>query len=562
MTFDTVIRGGKIVDGTGTPTRTADVGIRDGVIAEVGDALERGRDEIDADGLVVTPGFVDPHTHLDAQLCWDAAASPSSLHGVTSVVLGICGFGIAPCHDGDGEYLLRSLEAVEEIPYASASLGVGFEWTTWGEFMRHLATSELGVNAAGMVPHSALRYYVMGERGRSERATADERNAMTAELRRGISDGALGFATSRGPNHTDGSGDPVPSRAADDDELRALVRECRGRVWQINVATKFAGDAGDLNAEVDRYAKWSEEAGARLTWSPLFAEPGSTFWKDVLDHNRGLNEHTTVAPQVNPQAVTVTLRFDRPSVATLIPGWEATMHRYYAAPHAERLTMLGSEELRAALRATPENASVMFAPDYAAWVISASPSRADLLGTNLRAAADRVGAGSIDFLCDLLARDDLGTELQIPAVNRDAAGAAAMCADDHALIALGDAGAHVTSVTSYTYPTDLLARVVRDEGRITLENAVQRITSRPARYFGLAGRGELTSGFAADVCVIDLDELALAPLRVRHDLPGGAPRLYRAAQGYAAVLVNGDVTVDHDEYTGRRPGQFVRGTAQ
>ena len=562
MTFDTVIRGGTVVDGTGAPARRADVGIRDGVIGEVGTGLDRGRHEIDAGGCVVTPGFVDPHTHLDAQLCWDAAASPSTLHGVTSVVLGICGFGIAPCHDGDGEYLLRSLEAVEEIPYASASLGVGFEWTTWGEFMQHLTARELGVNTAGMVPHSALRYFVMGERGRSERATEPERDAMAAELRRAISDGALGFATSRGPNHTDGNGDPVPSRAADDDELQALVRECRGRVWQINVATKFAGDAGDLNAEVDRYASWSEAAGTRLTWSPLFAEPGSTFWRDVLDHNRALNQHTEVAPQVNPQAVTVTLRFDRPSVATLIPGWAATMHRYYAASHDDRIAMLGSAELRAALRASPEDASVMFAPDYSAWVISASPTRPDLLGTTVRAAADAAGIDSIDLLCDVIAHDDLRTELQIPAVNRDRAGAAAMCADDHSLIALGDAGAHVTSVTSYTYPTDLLARVVREERRIALEAAVQRITSRPARYFGLAGRGELTPGFAADVCVIDLDQLALAPLRVSNDLPGGAPRLYRAAEGYAAVLVNGEITVDHDEYTGRRPGQFVRGTAR
>ena len=240
MTFDTVIRGGTVVDGTGAPARAADVGIRDGVVAEVGAALDRGREELDATGCIVTPGFVDPHTHLDAQLCWDAAASPSTLHGVTSVVLGIRGFGIAPCHDGDGEYLLRSLEAVEEIPYASASLGVGFEWTTWGEFMQHLTGRELGVNAAGMVPHSALRYFVMGERAGSQPASEDERDAMAGELRRAIADGALGFATSRGPNHTDGNGDPVPSRAADDDEPRALVQECRGRVWQINVATKFA----------------------------------------------------------------------------------------------------------------------------------------------------------------------------------------------------------------------------------------------------------------------------------------------------------------------------------
>ena len=441
-------------------------------------------------------------------------------------------------------------------------MGVGFEWTTWGEFMRHLTSRELGVNTAGMVPHSALRYYVMGERGRSERATESERDAMAAELRRAIGDGALGFATSRGPNHTDGNGDPVPSRAADDDELRALVGECRGRVWQINVKTKFAGDAGDLNAEVDRYATWSGDAGARLTWSPLFAEPGqhvlagragSQPRAQRANDGRSAGEpagghgHAPVRPPLRGDAHPRVGSDDAPLLRGVArgPARDAGVGR---VP-------------RHAARASPEDASVMFAPDYSAWVISASPARVDLLGTTVRGGADAAGADPIDFLCDVIAGDDLCTELQIPAVNRDRAGAAAMCADDHALIALGDAGAHVTSVTSYTYPTDLLARVVRDERRIALETAVQRITSRPARYFGLAGRGELTPGFAADVSVIDFDQLALAPLRVSHDLPGGAPRLYRAAHGYTAVLVNGEITVDHDEYTGRRPGQFVRGTA-
>jgi N-acyl-D-aspartate/D-glutamate deacylase len=559
MTFDTVIRGGRVVDGTGAPARPADVGVRDGVIVEVGDRLDGDAPVVvDARGCVVAPGFVDPHTHLDVQLCWDGAASPSSLHGVTSVVLGICGFGIAPCRDGSGEYLLRSLEAVEEIPYASASLGVGFEWRTWGEFMQHLAGRGIGVNVAGMVPHSALRYFVMGERGRAERATADDRAAMRAELLRSFADGALGFATSRGPNHKDAFGDPVPSRAADDDELRALVDACDGRVWQINVATKFSGDARDLNTEVDRYAAWSAAAGARLTWSPLFAEPGSTVWREVLDHNRALNEHGTVAPQVNPQSVTVALRFDRPSVAALVPGWAQAMERFFAVSRPEQLELLRTEDFRAELRAAPEDPSMMFAPDYSSWTISTSPTRNDLLGVSLREAGRTTGQGPLDFLCDLLSADDLGTELQVPAVNRDRAAAAEMCADEHALVALGDAGAHVTSVTSYTYPTDLLARVVRDEGRMTIEAAVQRITSRPARFFGLDGRGELRPGFAADVCVFDLDALGLAPLGVRHDFPGGAARLYRAARGYTAILVNGELTVEHDEYTGRRPGQLVR----
>src|SRR5919106_2814210 len=228
MTLDAALRGGTLVDGTGAPRRRADVGVKDGVVVEIGEKLDdhSAEREIDASGCIVTPGFVDPHTHLDAQLCWDPSGSPSSLHGVTTVVMGLCGFGVAPCREGGGEYLLRSLEMVEEIPFESTSLGVPFTWRTWPEFMAHLRSRPLGVHVYGFVPHSALRYYVMGERARSEPATADDRAALVAELRRSLAAGALGFATSRGPNHNDAYGEPVPSRRADDAELRALVGAC------------------------------------------------------------------------------------------------------------------------------------------------------------------------------------------------------------------------------------------------------------------------------------------------------------------------------------------------
>jgi N-acyl-D-amino-acid deacylase len=555
---DLVVRNGVVVDGTGAPSRRADVAIDDGRITAVGEIDDTAQDEIDASGCLVTPGFVDPHTHLDAQLCWDSAATPTSLHGVATVVMGICGFGVAPCREGGGEYLLRSLEVVEEIPYASASLGVPFSWSTWGEFLDHLVSRAPVVNVAGMVPHSALRYFVMGERARSEPANDADRAALVDELRRSLADGALGFATSRGPNHNDAYGEPVPSRRADDDELRALVGECRGRPWQINVETKFAGDAVALTAEVERYAQWSVDAGARLTWSPFFAEPGDTAWRQILAHNKELNDRVEVVPQVSTQPVTTTMRFDKWSVAAVVVGWEAPMKEYFEADPSDRRGVLQADAFRRALRDAPEDCSRMLAPCYDLWAIS-STTRTDALGRSLADAARAAGVPPTDFLCDLIAEDGFTTELQVPVVNRDAEGTAALVADDHTLIGLGDSGAHVTSVTGYTYPTHLLARLVRDEERLPLETAVHRITAHPARFFGISGRGELRPGFAADVCVVDLEHLEVGPLRVARDLPGGAPRLFRGASGYRTVIVNGEVTVRDDALTGASPGQAVRG---
>ena len=554
---DVVIRGGLVVDGTGSPGRRADVAIDGATITEVGEVTARGRRELDAGGLVVTPGFVDPHTHLDAQLCWDPAASPTFLHGVTTVVVGICGFGIAPCPPGGGEYLLRSLEVVEEIPFASAALGVSFTWESWPEFLDHLDSLPLGVNVAGMVPHSALRYAVMGDAARERAATPAERDALARVLRSALGAGALGFATSRGPNHNDAFGGPVPSRLADDAEMRALVAECRGRPWQINVETKFAGDEPALLAEVGRYVEWTEAAGARLTWTPFLAEPGIDTWKRVLASNRAANERVPVAPQVISQPVTATLRFDRPSLARAIAGWEHAMARFFDAEPAPRRDLLHDDHFRAELRSAPEDCGRMLAPCYDTWTIASSRSP-ELIGRDVASIARDRGVHPSDALCDIVAADELTTELQVPVVNRDRDASAALVADEHTLVGLGDAGAHVTSVTNYTYPTDVIARLARDEGAISLEGAVERLTSRPARFLGVPDRGVLRAGAPGDVTVVDLDRLAIAPLRVVNDLPGGAHRLWRGAQGYVAVVVNGVVSVLDDRPTGERGGATLR----
>jgi N-acyl-D-aspartate/D-glutamate deacylase len=558
-TLDLAVRGGVVVDGTGAARRPADVGVRDGRIVEVGALSATATRTVDATGCVVAPGFIDPHTHLDAQLCWDAAARPTCLHGVTSVVIGLCGFGVAPCPRDGGDYLLRSLEVVEEIPYETTSRGVPFEWASWPEYRAFLGRQPLGVNVGALVPHSALRYAVMGERARGEPARADDRAALADELRRALAGGALGFATSRGPNHVDAFGDPVPSRFADDAELEALVTACRGRVWQINVRTKFSGDARGLTEEVSKYARWSAASGARLTWSPLHAEPGTAVWSEVLRHNDELNRDPAlvVAPQVATAPITTVFRFDQPSAAAFVPGWGALLDGFFELAPDAKQRRLSDPSVRAALKAAPEDPGAMFAPRFETWVVLASRSDAGAVGRTVAAVAAERRVHPVDALCDLLRADDLGTMVQVPAVNRDHAAVRRLVADGHTLVGLGDAGAHVTSINNFSYPSQLLTRLVRDEGALPLELAVSRMTARPAAVLGLADRGRIDVGWAADLTVFDLDRLRLGRLGVAHDLPGGAPRLFQDAAGYRMVAVNGTVTIEDDQPTGERPGQLV-----
>lgn len=565
---EVLIRGGTIVDGTGAPGRAGDLSVRDGRVvaigAEAAETASAGREEIDAAGCVVAPGFVDPHTHLDAQLCWDPSASPTNRHGVTTVVLGLCGFGVAPAPEGGGEYLLRSLEEVEEIPYESTSLVVPFTWRSWADFADHLDRQQLGVNAAGFVPHSALRYAVLGDRARGGVATEEDRHALADALRGELAAGAIGFATSRGPNHKDAYGDPVPSRFADDAELQALVAECRGRVWQINVETKFSGDAVGLLGEVGTYERWTETAGARLSWTPFHADDRHPIWRDVLAHTAEANARgVPVMPQVATQPITVSFGFDEFSWIIAVPGFEDALRGLYDLDHEARRERLADPETRRALRAGAEghrDPTRMFAPDPERWVLTRSRSRPEREGITLATLASEGDVPWTDALCELALADDLGTRVMVPAINCSSAGIDEIVASDHTLIGLGDSGAHVTSINNFSYPSFVLASLVRERGVLGLEDAVRRMTSVPADFLGLAGRGRLEVGAPADVCVFDPELVATGGVRTVHDLPGGAARLAQDGVGYRAVLVNGVAAVVDDEPTGAGPGRVLRVT--
>ncbi len=550
--LDLAVIGGTVVDGTGGPPRGADVGIVDGAIRRVAPPgrLGEARATVDASGRIVVPGFVDPHTHMDAQLWWDPSGKPSVLHGVTTVVIGSCGFGVAPLRPGTEEYVLRSLEAVEEIPYAATRVGVPMSWRTWGEFFAGLGRLPLGVNVAGFVPHSALRIAVPG-------AGTDR---MVAELREAVEEGAVGLSSSRGTNHTDARGQPVPSRSASDEELEALLSACNGRAWQINIRAK--GDATDEGLrraldELDGYAGMSRRAGARLTWTPLVAGPGDRrVWRELLDFSLSCGDVMT--PQTCAQAIHSAISFDGPSYAAMVDGWAPAFAGYGDLSHTARRCLLADEGFRSALRAVPQDCSRVTAPCFDRWRVAVSPTNPAAVGAAVSELAAGLGVHPVDAMLDLTLADDLATVIEAPLSNLDDDSVRTLVASAGTLLGIGDAGAHVRSITNYSYPTHVLGELVGRRGWLGLPEAVHKLTGQPAHLLGLPRRGLVAEGFAADLCVIDMARLAAGPARLVADLPGGARRLHRDATGYDAVVVNGSVTVSGDRLTGARRGRLVR----
>jgi N-acyl-D-aspartate/D-glutamate deacylase len=557
--LDTIIRNGTVVDGTGSPGRRADVGISNGRIAAIGDLDDQATRTIDAEGKIVAPGFVDIHTHYDAQVFWDQTLSPSPLHGVTTVIGGNCGFTIAPMAPEHGDYLMRMLARVEGMPIGALQEGVPWNWRTFGEYL-DLIDGTLAPNAGFLVGHSTIRRVAMGERATKETATPDDLDTMRTLLDASLAAGGLGFSSSWARTHNDAAGDMVPSRYASEEEIIALcqvVREHPGTTLEfIPCVGMFEDFAADL------MTRMSLAANRPVNWNVLFVGKGS---EAMTEHNLAASDYATahgarVLALTMPFAPAPRICFDSGFLLDTIPGWEKPM----ALPHDEKKAMLASTDGRNVLRDAAEQPSTGFKlSNWGIYVINETfaPENKQWEGKAVSEIAAARGVEAFDALCDIVVADDLMTGFGFPSrPDDDETWQARMKVwrDGRAVVGASDAGAHLDFLATFNYSTMLLGKPVRERGLLPIEEAVHLLTDIPARLYGVKERGRLADGWRADVTVIDPDTVGAQPVRMRFDLPTGAPRLYGGADGIDHVLVNGVEIVDHGEFTDARPGTLLR----
>ncbi|WP_419848650.1 N-acyl-D-amino-acid deacylase family protein [Candidatus Poriferisocius sp.] len=559
MSLDLAIRGGTVIDGTGAPGQPADVGIAGGRIAEISPRLsDTAVRTIDAQGLVVAPGFVDIHTHLDAAVLWDDTLSPSPLHGVTTVIGGNCGFTVAPITPEARDYLLAMLARVEGMPAESLATGLNWDWGTTAEYLDR-TDRPLAANAGFLVGHSAIRRTVMGERS-SEAATAADVEAMAGQLRAGLTAGGLGFSTSTSNTHHDGDGRPVPSRAASRDEIIALCRAVQGTaapVVEISPGVEgFDPELAELMADM------SLAADRPLNWNPVIVDAATEAggWDRLRMSDAAAERGAEVLALTIPLAITARHCLATPSVLAALPGWEDPM----ALPHHERRELLADPVRRQELDRSARSVKMRLShlADWGAYVIGEgfSLQTKPLEGRTVGDVASERGVSPWDALCDIAVDDDLRTVLVSSANGADRAdweARARFWTDDRVVMGASDAGAHLDQLDFFTYTTGSLA-ASRQFGLLSLEEHVRQLTDVPARLYGLAGRGRIAEGWHADLVVFDPDTVAPGPVHTRYDLPADAGRLYGEAVGVASVIVNGAEVVTNGQFTDARPGHLLR----
>ena len=558
--LDVKIAGGSVLDGTGTAPRGADVGIRDGRIVAIGEIDEPAARTIDASGLVVAPGFVDIHTHYDAQAFWDPALTPSPLHGVTTVVGGNCGFTIAPLAASEADYLMRMLSRVEGMPLESLAAGVPWDWQTFGEYLDRL-DGTLAVNAGFLVGHSAIRRVVMGDAAVGNAATGDQIDAMTKLLGESIAAGGLGFSSSQAKTHNDGNGDPVPSRHATPDELIALSREA-GR--HDGTTLEFIPSVGGFEeAHLALMADMSRAADRPLNWNVLVpnAARAQIAWTMLQASDYAAEHGGRVLALTVPDVMRTHLTFKAGFVFDALPGWNKTMA---LEPDAKMRALADPVERKRLNDAavSPEAGMLRGIANWANMTIveTFAPENAKLVGRRVGEIAEERGQDPFDALLDVVLADELRTVLLPPLAGDDEASwelRRDIWRDPRAVVGASDAGAHLDMLSTFSYSTAML-RSCRDRGLMALEEAVHLLTDRQARLYGLRERGRIAEGWHADLVVLDEDRVAPAPVVWRNDLPAGAGRLYAGAEGIESVLVNGVEIVRAGELTGARPGTLLR----
>jgi N-acyl-D-aspartate/D-glutamate deacylase len=562
--LDLLISGGTVVDGSGAPARRADVAVRAGRVVGIGPTDEPAARRIDADGLLVAPGFVDLHTHYDAQLSWDPTASPSPLHGVTTVIGGNCGFSLAPAGPEHSRYLARMMARVEGMPIAALE-HLDWTWSSFGEWLGRLDGS-VAVNAGFLVGHSALRRVVMGDDAVGAATTDAQVEAIAALLARSLAEGALGFSTSQAPTHNDGDGMPVPSRAASRAELEALCAEVsrhRGTTLELIVPGCLNGFSED---EVDLMATLSLLADRPANWNVLGVSalnPGGLEHQLEASTTAAARGATVVALTL-PHTMKLRLSFDPGFILDGLPGWREV----FALPVPERMRLLSDPAERARLDAGAKSKEAGIIGALARWqnlVIDETfaPENAGCEGRSVGEVAEAAGKEPFDALLDVVIADELRTGLRPPIGESEADWElrAKVWRDPRTIVGGSDAGAHLDMMCGAIYSTSLLGDGVRARHLMSWEEAVCQLTDVPARLYGLRQRGRLHVGWWADIVVFDPERVGHGPERTRADLPGGASRLYAEGIGIEHVIVNGTEIARAGAFTGALPGAVLRSGA-
>ena len=556
--YDLLIRGGTVVDGTGAPARRGDVGVRDGRIAALGEVPGTAARTVDADGAVVAPGFVDIHTHYDVQVFWDRMLSVSPWHGVTTVVMGNCGFAVAPTRPAHRELILRTLENVEGMSIDAIRAGIGETWPfeTIPEYLDAVERRGTAINVAALVGHTAVRMYVMGEEATDRAATDEEIARMRAIVLEGLRAGAIGFATSWSPTHVGYAGRPVPSRVAELKEIDALADTLAEVPHGVMQATLGPG------LFLDQFADINRRTGKPISWTALLGGMlGPDGHRYILERSAALQaEGITVVPQVSCRPLNFEFQFKAPfpfeGMSLFKPVSQADLAgkmRIYADPAfrqqmRDRLDDSGTFRLAGPVRSM---VIAEFAPDRSLEERSAS-----------EVAAER-GMHVIDLALDMALQTNLEARFRLAILNTDEATTAELLTHPSTMIGLSDAGAHASQLCDAGAPTDLLGHWVREKGVLSIEEAVRRLTSQAADVFGIRDRGRLAPGQAADVVVFDPRTVGCGRLRRVHDFPGGADRLVADAHGVRTVIVNGTVIRSDNRDVlptdGPLPGRLLRG---
>jgi N-acyl-D-amino-acid deacylase len=565
MAYDLVIKNGVVIDGSGLPRYRADVGVRYGRIVTIGRIRgEQAREVIDADGHVVAPGFVDGHTHMDAQIFWDPLGTSSCWHGITTVVMGNCGFTLAPCADADKDMVIRNLQRAEDIPPAAMAAGIKWQWTTYPEFLDCLESLPKGINYAGYIGHSAVRTYVMGDRAFEAQATEDELRAMERELRDALRAGAMGFTTSRSPSHETPDGRPVASRVANWSEVRRLVStmgELGAGIFELaGEEVDRTPDNPGLREYHMRLRDLAVETGRPVTFGVFSRRGVPGVWRHYLN----LLDETAAAggrmfAQAHSRSLSALLSFKTQLPFDRLPVWKELR----ALPLAEQRRRLRDPELRRRLVEASD------APDdYRALGTEAKPADYDwtlvfdtVYGPHRTVAevARERNQHPCETMIDLALEKDLDLFFLQPVANEDQDVALEIMRHPRAVVTFSDSGAHVSQLMDSSLQTHLLSHWVRTKQAFTLEQAVRMITLVPSTLWGFADRGLIREGMAADFVVFDPDTIAAEMPEVVDDLPASARRLVQRARGVAATVVNGEVLLRDGKPTGALPGRLLRG---